>query len=159
MLCLAFAVLATVSNAEPVRLRPFDAGSLDSIRRANAGRPFLLAFWSLYCEPCRDEIGQWAGLGRAHPGVVVVLVATDPPQERARIADFLAKQDLRGVETWAFADESDERVRFAVDRGWRGELPRTYIFDASHRAEARSGPLDTRWIERKLALQPRDPGR
>jgi hypothetical protein len=51
------------------------------------------------------------------------------------------------VQTWIFDDEFSERVRFAVDRTWRGELPRTYLYDAAHRAEARSGKLDERWLE------------
>jgi hypothetical protein len=60
---------------------------------------------------------------------------------------FLARYDPGPVQTWIFDDEFTERVRFAVDRSWRGELPRTYLYDAAHRAEARSGKLDERWLE------------
>ena len=67
---------------------------------------------------------------------------------------FLSRYDPGPVETWMFADEFAERVRYAVDRTWRGELPRTYLFDAAHRAEARSGKLDQRWLQGWLARQP-----
>lgn len=139
--------------SEPATLRDFDAKSLDGIRAANPGRPFVLALWSIHCEPCRHEMAQWAPLKRRHPNVKIILVATDLKGERPRLRTFLADHDLRGVETWAFADEFEERVRFSIDRSWHGELPRTYLFDAKHRPEARSGPAELKWIEPWLARQ------
>ena len=133
--------------AAPVReMRPFDAGSLDSIRQLHAGRPFVLAFWSIYCEPCREEMGEWKAIRQKYPTLPIVLVSTDSPSERATVTEFLRLYDPGPVETWVFADEFAERVRYSVDRTWRGELPRTYLFDAQHRAEARSGRFDRRWI-------------
>ena len=147
--------------SEPATLRDFDAKSLAAIRGANQGRPFVLALWSIHCEACLREMPQWAQLRRRYPGVRIVLVATDPRQERPQLRKFLDGQTLDGVQTWAFVDDFEERVRFAIDRSWRGELPRTYLFDASHRAEPRSGPADPKWIEPWLARQStaRRPGR
>ena len=142
-----------VPAAEPRELRPFDRNSLAAIRDAHTGRPFVLAFWSIYCEPCRDEMAQWRSLKRRYPDVPVVLVATDPPAERARIVQFLARYDPGPVETWAFADEFGERVRYAVDPAWRGELPRTYLYDAGHRAVGRSGSFEPHWIDSWLTRQ------
>lgn len=147
--CLLF-VASPVVAAE---LRPFDAKSMDVIRQAQAGKPFVLAFWSVTCEPCRDEMGQWGALQRKYPKVPIVLVATDPPGDRAAAKEFLARYDLGKVQTWMFNDEFDERVRFAVDRRWRGELPRTYFYDAAHHAEGRSGRVDHAWMEQWLAQQ------
>jgi hypothetical protein len=42
-------------------------------------------------------------------------------------------------------------VRYAVDPAWRGELPRTYLFDRAHRAEARSGKVSAREISEWIA--------
>lgn len=132
-------------------VRPFNAKSLDAIRQANTGKPFVLAFWSVYCDPCREEMGQWTPLQRKYPNIPIVLVATDQPGDKA-MQDFLRRHDLRGIQLWVFDDEFTERVRFAVDRTWRGELPRTYVFDAAHRTEARSG-ANMAWIETWLARQ------
>jgi hypothetical protein len=66
---------------------------------------------------------------------------------------FLAQYDPGPVEVWAFADEFSERVRFAVDRTWRGELPRAYFFDATGRSEGHSGFVDNRWVENWIARQ------
>jgi hypothetical protein len=138
-------------------MRPFDAGSLNSIRAAHAGKSFVLAFWSVTCEPCRGEMKLWKSFRRKYPGVPVVLVSTDLPGERSAIADFLARYDPGPVEHWAYADEFTERIRYAVDPGWRGELPRTYFFNAAHERDAHSGRLDPRqterWFSRQAAVQ------
>lgn len=153
---LRFLVLGLTLFAVPAPagdLRPFDAKSLEAIRQAHAGKPFVLAFWSIDCAPCREEMGEWGPLQRKYPAVPILLVATDPPQARATVTDFLARHELGPVQTWAYNDDFAERVRFAVDRSWRGELPRTYLFDAAHRRQARSGRLDRVWMEKWLAQQ------
>lgn len=145
----ALALLLSVAGpaAAASALRPFDAASPATIRAEQAGKPFVLAFWSVTCEPCREEMGEWGRWARAHPGVAVVLVATDPASQRAAVDRMLRAHDMRGVQTLTFADEYTERVRHAIDPRWRGELPRTYFLDAAHRAEARTGKLDARWTE------------
>ena len=49
-----WAAIADVGAAEPIR--GFDAKSLEAIRAEHAGKPFVLALWSVTCEPCRDEM-------------------------------------------------------------------------------------------------------
>jgi thiol-disulfide isomerase/thioredoxin len=146
----AFVAAACALAALPVaagHLRDFTPATPQALRERFAGKPFVLAFWSVHCEPCMREMALWKKLGARHPRVAVVLVATDPPAERERIGNFLRRYDPGPVERWAFADEMEERVRYAVDPRWRGELPRTYFFDAAHRSEARSGLLDEAWTE------------
>ena len=142
--------------ASPVHdLRPFDAKSLASIRQSYAGKPFALAFWSIHCEPCREEMAEWKSIQRKYPKIPIVLVSTDVPSDRPTVIEFLSRYDPGPAERWIFADEFTERVRFAVDRTWRGELPRTYLFDARHRSEARSGRFDRRWIENWISAESR----
>jgi len=150
---LLAALLAAPIWAQAADPRPFDAASPRAIDAAHAGKPYVLVLWSLYCEPCRDEMAHWKALRRRYPGVPVVLVSTDSPGERATVVEFLKRYDPGAVESWIFADEYSERVRYAVDPAWRGELPRTYLFDAAHRSEGRSGRFDQRWIEGWLAAQ------
>jgi thiol-disulfide isomerase/thioredoxin len=156
VLAAALMLATSVSAAE---LRPFDAKSPEAIRAANAGKPFVLAFWSVYCEPCREEMALWKSMRHKYPEVPVILVATDPPEERAMVEKFLARFSPGPVQTWTFADDFAERVRFAVDRSWRGELPRTYFFDASHRPLARSGIPDRAWVEDWFSRQATNRGR
>jgi thiol-disulfide isomerase/thioredoxin len=142
-------------------LRPFRAETVEAIRQTHAGNAFVLAFWSIHCEPCRDEMAVWRDVRRRYPDLPILLVSTDVAAERSAVTAFLARYDPGPVETWIFDDEFAERVRFAVDRTWRGELPRTYLYDAAHRAEARSGKLDERWLRgwfaREAKGRPRRP--
>jgi len=149
----AAVALLAVTVVSAAQMRPFDAKSLDSIRAARAGKPFVLAFWSIHCEPCREEMTLWKTIQRKHPELSIVLVATDSLSEQETMKRFLALHDPGPVETWVFADEFSERVRYAVDRTWRGELPRTYFFDSSNRPQVRSGRLDSRWVEEWIARQ------
>jgi len=123
------------------------------MREAHAGKAFVLAFWSTECEPCRREMALWKSITRKHPKLAVILVATDPPPQKATVQRFLARYDPGPVERWAFADDYSERVRYAVDPAWRGELPRTYFFDARHDAEAQSGLVDPLWIADWISRQ------
>jgi thiol-disulfide isomerase/thioredoxin len=154
LFCFAAALLlASTASAAGPAFRDFDAGSFAALQARLEGRPFVLAFWSIHCDPCRDELAQWGPLQRRYPDIPIVLVATDPRSERPVLAKLLSRYDLRGVQSWAYADDFEERVRFAVDRSWRGELPRTYLYDAEHHAEGRSGPAEAGWIEPWLARQ------
>jgi thiol-disulfide isomerase/thioredoxin len=131
--------------------RAFNAASLEAIKHANAGRPFVLSLWSVHCEPCRREMAMWKALQKKYPAVRVVLVATDPPGEQARVKQFLERYDPGPVESWRYADDFEERIRFAIDPKWRGELPRTYFFDSQHHAEMRTGLPEAAWVDQWFA--------
>jgi thiol-disulfide isomerase/thioredoxin len=152
-LCLFVSIAAGTSIAVPAvgyELQPFDAKSMERVRAKHAGKPFILAFWSITCEPCRAEMSDWKAVGSAHPKVPIVLVSTDSPSDSKAVLSFLARYNPGRVETWIFADSFNERLRFSVDPKWRGELPRHYFFDASHRPEGHSGRLDRARLDQWL---------
>ena len=82
----------------------------------------------------------------------MVLVSTDTPEDRAEIVATLAEHQLESAESWVFADSFSERLRAAVDRKWRGELPRTYLYDSAHQPLVHSGKLRPEqlaaWLEK-----------
>jgi thiol-disulfide isomerase/thioredoxin len=151
---IAFAacLLAVGAAVAVAPLRPFDARSMEAIRKAQAGRPFVLALWSIHCEPCVREMPVWRDLSARYPDIQVILVSTDPPGERERVNAFLKRHDPGGVQRWQYADEFEERIRHGVDPRWRGELPRAYFFDRAHRIEVRTGAVEAavtgRWFAR-----------
>lgn len=77
----------------------------------------------------------------------MILVTTDGPAEHAKVRRVLDRYGMQSVQSWAFADEFSERVRFSADRAWRGELPRTYFYDRKQKVKMRTGRLDMRWTE------------
>lgn len=137
-LCLASSG-ALAADVEP---RAFRVDSMPAIRAEQAGKPFVLALWSVYCEPCRDELALLGQFKAANPSLPVILVAADPPEDAPSIARVLAQYDLDGIEHWVYADAFEEPLRYAIDPRWRGELPRAYLFDANHQKTVVVGRLD-----------------
>ena len=135
-------------------VRPFVAGSLAQIQSVRHGKPFVLAFWSIGCTYCPSELKTLGGLKRRHPRLDIVLVATDSLETADQTAQLARSYGLGKVEQWAFADPMPERLRFEIDRRWYGELPRTHLYDRSHKVEAVSGIVPEerlqRWIRENL---------
>lgn len=152
MLALLLALVPTVYAQE---IKPFVSGSLKEITSARQGKPFILGMWSLTCTHCREELVLLSGLVKKHPDLDLVLVATDTPEEGEAISATLRQSGLGGAEAWVFADPFAERLCFEIDPKWHGELPRTYLYDPSHKAQASSGKLDAllmeRWLMKYLA--------
>jgi thiol-disulfide isomerase/thioredoxin len=148
---LALALLSVlVLPAAAQELKPFVAGSIKEITAARQGRPFILGMWSLTCTHCREELVLLSGLLKKHPDLDLVLVATDTPEEGEAISATLRQSGLGSAEAWVFADPFVERLRFKIDPKWHGELPRTYLYDPSHKAQAFSGKLDGLQLEQWL---------
>jgi thiol-disulfide isomerase/thioredoxin len=140
-------ITASAHAAQRGDARPFDATSLAAIKTTYEGRPFVLAFWSIHCAPCLEDMADWRALRQRYSGVPILLVNTDSRTEAKRVAATLGRYPPGSVQKWAFADEFTERVRYSVDRTWRGELPRTYFFDAAHNLDVVSGRLDRAWAD------------
>jgi thiol-disulfide isomerase/thioredoxin len=148
-LCLALALLSALAlPAMAQEIKPFVAGSIKEITAARQGKPFILGMWSLTCAHCREELAFLSGLVKKHPSLDLVLVATDTPEESEAIGATLHQFGLGGAEAWVFADPFEERLRFEIDPKWHGELPRTYLFDPSHKALAFSGKPNPQQFER-----------
>ena len=143
---LAAALLVLALPAVAQELKPFTPESLSQITASRAGRPFVLAFWSLTCAHCQQELADFGRRQTAN----LVLVSTDTPAERDAIRATLARHGLENVEAWVFVDEFAERLRYAVDRHWAGELPRSYFYAADGARRAVTGRPDAALIERWL---------
>ncbi len=143
---LAVVLLLLAQPAGAQELKPFTPESLAQITASRAGTPFVLAFWSLTCTHCQQELADFGRRQTAN----LVLISTDTPAEREAIRATLARHGLEKAEVWVFADEFAERLRYTVDRGWYGELPRSYFYAADGSRRAVTGRPDAALIERWL---------
>lgn len=143
---LAAALLALALPVAAQELKPFASESLAQITAIRAGQPFVLAFWSLTCAHCQQELADFGRRQTAN----LVLVSTDTPAESEAIRTTLARHGLEKVEVWVFADEFAERLRYAVDRHWAGELPRSYFYAADGSRRAVTGRPEAVLLERWL---------
>ena len=148
-LLLAGAIFALPAAAsEP---RPFARGSMQQIIAEHPGRPLIINFWSTECAYCQEELALLSRVARSHPDLRLVLVSTDLPQNAPLVAQFLVKRGFDPGQTWLFADEYAERLRYDIDRKWYGELPRTYLIGTRTERKAVSGKISAEQIERWLA--------
>src|SRR5690606_41270171 len=76
-----------------------------------------------------------------YPDVPLLLNSSDPTDEREEAVYILEEYGLETIESWMFADAFIERLRFSIDPGWYGELPRSYFYNATHGSVAHSGIL------------------
>jgi hypothetical protein len=78
------------------------------------------------------------------------------PQPAERISNTLAKAGLSGAENWALADDFEQKIRFAIDRDWMGELPRTTLIGRDGTVTTFSGAMDFSKLAAWLA-EPKTP--
>ena len=129
-------------------LKPFVGASKIEIEKAYVGQPMVLAFWSLDCPYCMDELNVVADLVKKHPKIKLVLVNTDGLTASQEVVKALNKMRLPQVyEAWQFAEADEDRLRYSVDKNWYGELPRTYYYENSHQVKAISGSPDLIWLK------------
>lgn len=129
--CLFSAVNTQADDSEKsgnaVQLSPFKVESFAKIRQKYDGDNYLVSLWSLNCPPCMKEL-EMLGRWRAdNPDIPIVLIATDNIAEADQVSEVLNRVNLDGADNWIFADTYVEKLRYAIDPKWRGELPRTYL--------------------------------
>lgn len=87
-----------------------------------------------------------AKLRKEYPNFNLVLVATDDVARSAEVQAFLLERGLAQVESWIFAEPNPQRLRYEIDSGWYGELPRSYFYDPKHERLGVSGALKAKQI-------------
>lgn len=147
---MAIVLLAFCCWAQAGEFKSFDLGSRAAIERSHAGKPFILAFWSIDCPYCMEDLKALGDLARQHPDIALITVCTDGRESAAEAAKVLDKVGLPPHERWQFAAPDEDRLRYDVDKLWYGELPRSYFYDTAHHVQAISGRPETAWLARWL---------
>ena len=141
-------ITASMSVFSETLIRPFVSGSFSQILEQRKEKTFLLVLWSLDCPSCYKELEMLGEFNRQHTELDIVLVSTDITATQDELKTILTRYKLNNFESWVFSGDSDERLRYEIDRSWYGELPRSYIFKASGKNHVVSGLLS----EDKLKL-------
>ncbi len=143
---------ASTTNTEPAGIKAFTNESFAQILEDHQGQEFLLALWSVHCPPCMVELQMLGELRKEYPDLPLVLISTDPIENREDAMDFLIRYQLDDMPSWMFAERFSERLRFSIDPQWFGELPRSYHFDTDHESTAHSGILSEEQVRDWLRL-------
>ena len=153
----ALILLFSMNAFSAPQTQPLLRGSFQKIINAHAGKPFIVAMWSVSCTHCGADLEIFGRLAKKYAGFNLVLISTDSPEQESTIVNSLEKYNLGllnpkhkragKLESWVFADTYTERLRFEIDAQWYGELPRTYFFDAAGKSRGVSGVLDEGVVE------------
>jgi thiol-disulfide isomerase/thioredoxin len=155
VLLVAFLVSAPASEAPP-QLKPFERGSWQDILRSHAGRPTIVHFWGVTCGPCKVELPLLGGFMRDHSAIDVVTISADlVPDLPDATRTMLEKSGLRSAENWIFSDGFVERLRFEIDPGWQGDIPRTMLISREGTITTIEGSAEMteleKWSDQQLA--------
>ena len=151
LLFIGLAILANTAQAEPQNLKPFTSGSYQQILTSNAGKPFMLAIWSVTCPSCIKDMTVLKAVHKAKPELKIIMLSTDDIAETAEAEKILASNQLTDIEHWIYAEENTQKLQFDIDPKWYGELPRTYFFDKTHQRDGVSGVLSKEDYEARIA--------
>jgi thiol-disulfide isomerase/thioredoxin len=95
--------------------------------RPHKGSVVVLNFWATWCGPCREEFPD---LVRIHneKKAVVVSISMDEPEDGDKVREYLKSQNAR-FPAFLRAFEDFDVFSAAVDPGWTGIIPATFVFD------------------------------
>ncbi len=141
----------TVAHAES-SMRPLMPDSFHQVVADHKGKQFVVLVWSLDCQYCQRSFKTLADAQR-DTGLNVVTIVTDHTSDTEAIRLARKKLVVSGLkaEMWAFGDASTERLRYSIDPAWRGEVPRSYWFNARGEVTAHSGIITAAVAKRFLS--------
>jgi len=128
------------------------ADSLDTIEQRNTGVPWLLVIWSTDCPPCHIELELLSGLQkRQGEKLRVEFFSFDALRNED---DVLRIANSHQLDTWFSTEPNRQKLQMMIDSNWRGELPRSYWYQADGSRCAQSGVLSKQaviaWFEKAL---------
>ncbi|MDH3343535.1 MAG: redoxin domain-containing protein [Gammaproteobacteria bacterium] len=141
----------SVTAAQEVNV--FKSGSYAQFLEQHKDQSFLLVLWSLDCPPCYKELAMLAEETKNQPQLNLILVSTDTTDDIKEIQQRLNQFGFSQSNAWVFENSMAQQLRYEIDPGWYGELPRSYLFDAQHRRQAISGILRPQILQRWSALR------
>ena len=119
----------------------FKSGSYQQILDSNKEQPLVLVIWSINCPSCLKDMEILKAIHLGMPRFKFVMLATDERSDAAEVNKIIEQQGLSDLESWIFAEDNVQKLRFEIDSAWYGEIPRTYFFNSAHEREGISGAL------------------
>ncbi|CAB3766388.1 TlpA family protein disulfide reductase [Paraburkholderia solisilvae] len=132
-----------VRAAAAADLQPLVAADVGRVFASRQGETQIVEIWSLDCSYCRENVARIAQWQKRHRDVRLTMIAMDSLDDNAAaLTQALATMQLPPqVAQYANAEAIPEKLRMALDPGWRGELPRTVLIDSHGARQSHSGLL------------------
>lgn len=151
ILCAALLLWTTCASAGE-SFHALDRGEAAALADpARHAVPTAVMLWSADCAYCKKNLAMFAGLAKTAPRLRLVTVATEPME--AAVAEPLDRVGATGPR-YAYGADAPEALAYALDPKWRGELPRTLLFDGHGGKVVMSGVVAEAAARRALGLAP-----
>lgn len=104
---------------------------LRSVKDPRHARPLLVNFWATWCDPCREEFPDLVKIDEDYRGknLNFITVSLDDVSEiKTEVPKFL--KEMKALMPTVLLNVNDpEPAIKAVDAGWDGQLPATFLYD------------------------------
>ena len=119
--------------AEPADVREIDLDGLKKIlqRDSKDARPLLVNFWATWCDPCREEFPDLVKLDADYSAQRLNFVAVsldDISEIKTAVPKFLKEMKAEMPVVLLNVNDPEPAIK-AVDVGWDGQLPATFLYD------------------------------
>jgi thiol-disulfide isomerase/thioredoxin len=112
--------------------RAINAEELQGLLKRDGSRPLLVNFWATWCDPCRDEFPDLVKIdGDYRPkGLDFIAITLDDPKDiNTEVPKFLRRMRAK-MPVYLLNVSDPEPAINAVDSGWSGALPATFLYNA-----------------------------
>lgn len=114
-------------------IRVIDLDGLKKIiqRDPKDTRPLLVNFWATWCDPCREEFPDLVKLDNDYrnKGLNFVAVSLDDISDiKTAVPQFLKEMKASMPVVLLNVNDPEPAIK-AVDAGWDGQLPATFLYD------------------------------
>ena len=141
VLCVLLATLAVPAQkkkngaakaaAPKIVVEPIDTDALKNLLTQQRQRPLLVNFWATFCDPCRDEFPDLVKIDKEYrpQSLEFVTVSLDDMTDiKTSVPAFLDSMKATMPAYLLNASDPEPAIN-AVDPGWRGDLPATYLYN------------------------------
>jgi thiol-disulfide isomerase/thioredoxin len=122
---------ATKPKAPLPVVSEIDTEALKGLITQQRERPLLVNFWATFCDPCRDEFPDLVKIDkdyRPHSLEFVTVSLDDVGEIKTSVPEFLVQMKATMPAYLLNVMDPESAINF-VDRGWRGDLPATYLYN------------------------------
>jgi thiol-disulfide isomerase/thioredoxin len=118
--------------ANQTTVEPIKTDDLKALLAKPNDKPLLVNFWATWCDPCRDEFPDLVKIDSEYrpKSLDFVTVSLDELKDiNTTVPKFLIEMKATMPSYLLDANDPEPAIN-AVDPGWQGDLPATFLYSA-----------------------------
>jgi peroxiredoxin len=115
-------------DAEPVELKPIDAGEIARLAKNETDKYVLVNVWASWCGPCVAELPDLVTINRMYRGrpFQLVTISMDEPDESDAALKRLKEHHVSAT-NFHYKGTDKDAMAEALDKAWPGPVPYTVL--------------------------------